>query len=58
MTVPNIKFDINLSSGSQLDKCRQLDMMKLLGTFQDYVNATKKAAHPFGVDYISSNNKT
>lgn len=48
--VSNIKFDANPSSGSQLDKCRWMHMIKLLGTFQDYVKATKKGAHPFGID--------
>jgi hypothetical protein len=38
MEVPNIRFQVNPSSGSRTDLCRQTDMTKVNGAFRDYAN--------------------
>ena len=39
--VPSIKFHGNRSSWSRADICGQTDMMKLIGAFHDYLNASE-----------------
>jgi hypothetical protein len=39
--VSNIKLHENPSSGNRADRCEQMGMTKLIGTFRDYANALK-----------------
>jgi hypothetical protein len=41
MTVPSIRFRLNISNGNRADTCGQTDMTKEIGAFCDYANASQ-----------------